>query len=118
MPHVVKVGGKDVTLEWSKATERAFYFRASKAGVVPNSLYRDFKNPLKAEYAVTTFLWLFLPDVEYRKYALPDDLCEAIDETDAKSVLGAVLGVIADMVPSDEKKSTSTKSPSPESNSD
>lgn len=113
MPHLVKIAGKDVALAWNKATERAFYFRASKAGVVPQQLYRDFKNPLKAEYAVTAFLWLFLPDEVYRSYPLPDDLCAAIDETDAKSILAAILGVIAEMAPDAEKKSTSQNSPSP-----
>lgn len=118
MTHTVQIAGNAVALEWSQASSRAFGFRASKIGANPTALYRDFKNPLKAEYAVTAFLWMLLPDEEYRKYALPEDLCPAIEADHAQDILRAVLGVIAEMTPSAEKKSTLRKSPLPESNSD
>lgn len=117
MIHTVHIQGTAVPLEWTQAASRAFGFRASKIGADPLTLYRDIKNPLKAEYAVTAFLWMLLPDEQYRKYALPEDLCPAIDPEQAPEILRAVLGVIADMSPTAEKKSTSKKSPSPGSNS-
>lgn len=114
MAHSVKIGGQVVELAWTQSTARTLGFRASKIGVDPRELYGDFTKPRKAEYAVTAFLWLLLPDEVHRRFALPDDLCPLIEPEDAKDILAAVLGVIADMAPSDEKKSTSGKSPSPE----
>lgn len=116
MIHTVQIQGHAVPLEWTQAAARAFGFRASKIGADPRALYRDIKNPLKAEYAVTAFLWMLLPDEEHRKYSLPDDLCPVIDPDHAPEILRAVLGVIADMSPAAEKKSTLRKSPSPGSN--
>lgn len=113
MDHSVKIAGKEVILSWTQERLRSFGFRASKIGANPAELFRDFRNPLKAEYAVTSFLWLLLPDEEYRKYPLPDDLIEAIDPEDAAAIFSAVVGIIALMSPSAEKKSSSRKSPSP-----
>ncbi len=107
--HKAMVGGQEVELAWTQDIANRFPFRCSKIDVDPKQLYRDFSKPRKAQAAITSFLWLLLPPSEHSKYSTPEDLYLVITAEDAPSIHAAIMGVIADMIPSDEKKSTSSK---------
>ena len=117
MTNTIKVGGNDVALAWTVEAERRFIFRLSKIKDVPKM--SDLSNPKKAAAALTTLLWLLLPADEFAKYETPEDLFVAIDhEHEGAAIVTAVIAVLNDMAPSDEKKSTSNKRHSPRSNSE
>ena len=108
MIHTVKIGGREIGLAWNQSVASRFQFRASKIGGSPS--ISDFTNPKKAAAAVTSFLWLILPPDALALYPSPEDLFVAIDhKTEAESIHSALVSVIADMTPDDEKKSTLKK---------
>lgn len=115
--HTVTIGGEPVQIAWNQQTARAYNYRASKIGGAPT--IRDLSTPKRAVAAVTDLLWLLLPPEAAAKYRTPEELYQAIDhENDTTTIHAALVAVVADMTADDEKKSSSTKSPSPESNSD
>jgi len=117
MSYPVTIGGESVNLAWTQDIARRYPFRASKIGGAPSA--RAMTNPKTAVAAVTAFLWLILPPETHALYPTPEDLFLAIDhESDHLELHAALAGVISDMAPDAEKKSTSGKSPSPESNAD
>ena len=117
MTHPVTIGGREIALAWTQDIASRFPFRASKIGGCPS--FADFANPKKAAAAITSFLWLMLPPDIHALYSSPEELFIAIDhENEAKAIHSALIAVIGDMSPTDEKKSTSKKPPSPESKSD
>jgi hypothetical protein len=118
MSHKLTIAGEPVEIAWNNETAKRFGFRASAGNVNVKTLHKDFTNPTKAGAAFASFLWLVLPPAKVRDYPTPEDVFIAITEDDVASVHTALIGVIADMVPDAEKKSTSKKSRSPESNSD
>lgn len=114
MTYPVKIGGETVEIGWTQDVAKRYLFRASKIGGAPAS--RDFSNPKKAASAVTCFLWLVLPPAVHERYPTPEELFVAIDhETEFAAVGAALAGVMSDMAPDDEKKSTGKKSPSQKS---
>ena len=113
----VTIAGDTVHLAWTQDIARRYPFRASKIGGAPTG--RAMSNPKTAVAAVTSFLWLLLPPETHAQYPTPEDLFVAIDhENDHGAIYSALVGIIGDMVPSDEKKSTLTTSHSLESNAD
>ena len=111
MVYKIKVGGEEIGIAWDQQTARSFAYRAAKIGGAPS--LRDLANPKRAIAAVTDLLWLLLPPKTAEKYRTPEELFGAIDhESDATDIHAALLGVINDIETSEEKKSTSTKSPS------
>lgn len=119
MTHKITIGGNQVELAWTQEIASRYAFRVSKIGGAPS--ISDFRNPKKASAAVVTVLWLVLPPAIHQQYATPEDLYIAInfdDSDEVKSIFDGVLAVIGDMDVSDEKKSTSKKSPSQKSNLD
>jgi hypothetical protein len=116
MTHEVTIGGVKVELAWTQDIARRFPYRASIIGGSPTS--KELTNPRTAAAAVTKLLWLFLPPAVHSLYPTPEDLFVNLNhEEHAEEVSAAVRGMVEDMAPSDEKKSTSENSPSPESNS-
>jgi hypothetical protein len=115
MKHPITIAGRKVELEWTQRAESLLRVRASKIGANLSNLFKDFQKPTKAEYAVTAFIWLLLPSGEYASYPMPEDLYPDLAADDAAENFAAVLGIIGDMTPDAEKKSSLTKSPSPES---
>lgn len=114
MIHEVVIGGRKVTLEWTQDIASRYRFRESRIGGVPS--IADFRNPRKAKAAIISFLWLVLPPDVHQLFSNPEELAIAInEETEAEAIFAAVVGIIGDMVVTDEKKSTSKKSPSPKS---
>lgn len=114
MSYPVKIGGESVEIGWTQDVAKRYDFRASKIGGAPAS--RDFTNPKKAAWAVTSFLWLILPPAAHNLYASPEDLFVAIDhETEFAAIGAALAGIMSDMAPDAEKKSTGKKSHSPKS---
>jgi len=119
MTHACTIAGRAVELEWTQESAKRIRIRLSKIGAELFSLLRDFSKPKKAEYAVSAVLWALLPDAEYIRHESPELLALCIDdESEAAAVYSAVSACLAEMFPDAEKKSTSTKSPLPESNSD
>jgi len=117
MSHAVKIAGRDVVISWNQETAKRYNYRLSCIGGPPSM--RELKTPATASAAVCKLLWALLPASEIGRYASPEDLFVAIDqETESEGISKAILGVFADMNPSAEKKTTSKKLPSPESNSD
>lgn len=117
MSHEVTIGGETVRLAWTQDIARRYPFRCSKIGGAPTA--RSMSNPRTATAAVTSFLWLLLPPDLHAVYPTPEELFLAIDhEADAEAIHAALVGIISDMAPDAEKKSTSPTSPSPGSNSD
>lgn len=118
MKHLCTINGREVLLQWTQERAKQIRIRLSKIGADMATLVRDMAKPKRAEYAVSALLWVLLPDAEYARHESPESLVLAIDdETEALAVYGAVMGVLHEMFPDPEKKSTLTKSPSPESNS-
>jgi hypothetical protein len=116
MPHDLTIAGRKVTLVWDVQTSKAFAFRLSEIGfeITPKSF-----SGVKAAAAVCKCLWALLPDAEAARYASPEKLFVAMDhETESGAIFAAISAIFAEMNVSAEKKSTLTKSPSPESNSD
>jgi hypothetical protein len=98
---------------WTQEITSRFEFRASKLGVEPSQLLREFSQPRKAAAAITSFLWLLLPPAAHATHPTPEDLFVAIDhQADGEGIHAAIVGVLADMSPEVEKKSTLKKSPS------
>lgn len=117
MSHVCKIAGREVALSWNQETKKRYDFRLSSIGGRPTD--RQLKSKATSSAAVCKLLWALLPKSESWRYESPEDLYVAIDEdTESEGISKAILGVFADMNPSAEKKTTSKKLPSPESNSD
>lgn len=116
MIHEINIAGKPVALEWNQKAARAFTFRLSEIGF--NLSGAAFKGA-RAASSYVKCLWALLPADAFREYATPEDLFVAIDhETEATAIYEAVASIFFEMAPGEEKKSTSTNSPLPESNSD
>lgn len=117
MEHPVKIGGKPVTLKWTQETSKRFHYRLGQIGGHPTQ--RELTGAKTRDVAACKLLWCFLPPAEISNYPTPEDLFVAIDQATEGSELGTALAEIyAEMLPDTEKKSTSMKSPSPESNSE
>jgi len=117
MTDAIKIAGRDVVISWNQEVAKRFNYRLSCIGGHPTK--RDLTNPATASAAVCKLLWALLPSNEIGRYATPEDLFVAIDQdTESEGISQAILAVFAEMNPSVEKKSTSKKSRSPESNSD
>jgi len=110
MSHNVKIGGREVVISWNQETARIHKFRISELGTNP---FNDLRDPIKAESAWVKILWSFLPESECIRHKTPERLYVAIDqESETEGIVKAITGVIADMNPTKEKKTTSQKSPS------
>lgn len=117
MIHQCTIAGREVSIGWTVETQRRVAFRSQESGIDPN--ISDLANKRKAGAAMAKLLWLLLPPDEFARHGTPEDLFAAIDhEAESEAIAKAVLGVVGEMIASDEKKSTGGNSPSPESNSD
>lgn len=117
MIYPVKIGGREVDLEWNQDIASRFPFRASKIGGSPS--IADFRNPKKSVAAVCSLLWLVLPPNIHILFTTPEDLFIAIDQAkESEAISNALIAIVAEMTPSAEKKSSLKKSPLQESNSD
>jgi len=117
MPHVLPIGERSVEITWNRETALRYGFRASDIGGAPS--IAKLRNPKTAAAAVTKLLWCCLPPSEIVTLATPEDLYTALDhEKHAAQIHAVVVGIVGDMFPSDEKKSTSKNLPSQESNSE
>lgn len=117
MKHELTLAGRPVTLEWTVESKKRFQYRLQTIGGHPPESH--FKRAATAPAAFARVLWAMLPKQEVALYESPEDLFAAIDhDTEYQGILTAVSGVYKDMAVSAEKKMTSDKSPSPESNSD
>jgi len=117
MKHPLTIAGKPVEIEWTQETAKRFAFRMGTIGGEPRG--KDFTNPRKVESSLFKVLWGLLPSSEFAKYEDAESLFVAVDhETEGEAIFAAINGIYADRFPDEEKKSTSMKSPSPESNSE
>lgn len=116
MKHPLTIAGRLVELEWNNETSRRFAYRLQTIGGHPPPA--QFRNPRTSPAAYFKILWALLPKDLLTTYPDPEDLAAAVDhETEAAGIYEALAAIYADMNPDPEKKSTSMKSPLPESNS-
>jgi hypothetical protein len=111
----ITIDGRRVELVWTQRAARLYVARASKAGVNPFALLR---RPKTRVFGIAALIWCFLPADEYARHDSPEELFAAMseDEWESDSIAAAIAGLFAEMEPqSAEKKSTSMKSPLPES---
>jgi len=117
MPHACTIAGRKVELEWTQETAKRFAFRMGEVGGEPTS--KQLTNPKTVTTALFKVLWGLLPPAEFARYTDPESLFVAVDhEAEAEAIFSAINGIYQDRFPDPEKKSTSMKSPSPESNSE
>jgi hypothetical protein len=80
---------------------------------------KELSSPRTVTTALFKVLWGLLPPAEYHRHPDPEALFVAVDHEEEGAVIyEAIKGIYADRLPDVEKKSTSMKSPSPESNSE
>lgn len=116
MEHEAKIGGRKVVLKWNQETAKRFHFRLGTIGGHPTQ--RELTGAKTRDAAFCKVLWAMLPADLLGLFPSPEELFVAIDqETESEALAKAVLGIYRDMQPDAEKKSTSMKSHSPESNS-
>ena len=115
--HKVTIAGRDIELEWTHESAKRFAFRIGDVGGEPTA--KQFTNARTASTAVCKVLWALLPLSAFQRYSDPESLFVAIDhETESAAIFDAISAIYQERYPSEEKKSTLTKSPSLESNSD
>lgn len=117
MANILQLAGAAVTIAWDNATQRTFATRLSKIGESSGSIGAALNSKARGDYAIVTLLWAVLPADVYRRYPTPEDMVADIAPEDNEAAVAAVFGVIKEMTPTPEKKSTSKKSPSRGSNS-
>ena len=116
MKHEITIAGRKVELEWTQESAKRFSFRMGECGGEPTS--KQLTNPKTVTTALFKVLWGLLPSAEFVRYHDPESLFVAVDhETEGEAIYAAIAAIYQDRCPSAEKKSTSQKSPSPESNS-
>ena len=114
MPHEITISGDKVTLAWTKESSRVMNLRLSSIGF-------DWDKDTKGAKMATTmakFCWALLPFDVFQRFDNYEEVYASMDEDECSSMLKTISEIISEMVPTDEKKSTSTKSPLPESSSD
>lgn len=113
----ITIGGRPVKLAWTVESRKRFQYRLQTiGGHPPESAFRTART---APAAFCKVLWALLPPAELATLATPEDVFVAMDhETEAETVFAAISDIYGDMEADAEKKTTSVKSPSQESNSD
>ena len=107
MSATVKIDGKEIALRWDQSTARQVRFRQSALGESVIRILQDIQKPAKAEAAMAKLLWLLFPDVS--QYPTPESLWLAIADEDMVDVGKAVVSVLDQSSPSDQKKTSSKK---------
>lgn len=107
MSATVKIDGKEIALRWDNSTARQVRFRQSALGESIVSILRDIQKPAKAEAAMAKLLWAMLPDVS--QYPTPESLWLSIADEDMVDAGKAVMAILAESSPSDQKKTSSGK---------
>jgi len=111
------IAGREVALAWDQQTARRFDFRMGQIGGEPSP--SKLSNRKTVTTALFQILWGVLPPDVHRLYESPEDLFAAVDhDKEAQGIYDAIKAIYSERFPSVEKKSTSKKSPSQESNSD
>jgi len=117
MTHPVKIDGREVVLEWTQETAKRYAYRMGELGGEPTG--KQLSNPRTVTTALFKVLWALLPPAEFARHDDPESLFVAVDhDTEGETIFAAIAAIYHDRSPDAEKKSTSMKSPSPESNSD
>lgn len=116
MAHIIRIGGREVALEWTQETAKRYAYRMGELGGEPTG--KQLTNPKTVTTALFKVLWALLPAGEFSRHPDPESLFVAVDhETEGEAIFAAIAAIYADRSPTTEKKSTSMRSPSPESNS-
>jgi len=116
MIHPVTIGGKEVSFVWNQEIARRYRYRLGTIGGHPTQ--KELRSPATGTVAITKLLWALLPSSLIKDYPTPEDLFCDIEKDSWPSIHKALVAIYAEMNPDVEKKSTSTNSPSPESNSE
>ena len=111
MSQAVKIGGREILIHWNQESAKRFNYRLSTIGGHPTK--RELTTPATASAAVCKILWALLPASEIGRYATPEDLFVDIDdENEGEAISKAIIGIYDEMSPTEQKKTSSTKSPS------
>lgn len=117
MTHTCTIAGRKVELAWTQESAKRFAYRIGLCGGEPTG--KEFSNPKTVTTALFKVLWCLLPLAEFQRYPDPESLFIAVDHNEeGAAIFAAINGVYQDRFPDPEKKSTLTKSLSPESNSE
>ena len=117
MSYPVVISGRKVSLAWSQETAKRYSFRMGEIGGEPTG--KQLSNPKTVTTALFKVLWGLLPPNEFSRYPDPESLFVAVDhDAEGEVIFDAIKGVFSERFVSDEKKSSLTTSPSPESNSE
>lgn len=117
MTYLVKIDGREVGLKWTQETAKRYAYRMGEIGGEPTG--KQLSNPKTVTTALFKVLWALLPAAEFSRHPDPESLFVAVDhETEGEEIFNALAAIYRDRAPDSEKKSTSLKSPSPESNSE
>jgi len=117
MPHEIKIAGRTVTLAWTQETAKRFAYRMGEAGGEPTG--KQLSNPKTVTTALFKVLWGLLPAAEFQRHPDPEALFVAVDhDAEGEAIFSALRDIYSERFPTEEKKSTSTTSPLPGSNSD
>ncbi len=116
MNHPCTIAGRQVDLAWTQESAKRFAFRMGACGGEPTG--KELSNPKTVTTALFKVLWGLLPSSEFARYVDPEALFVAVDhDEEGLAIYQAIKAVYEDRFEDPEKKSTLTKSPSPESNS-
>jgi hypothetical protein len=116
MPHEITIAGSKIEIAWTVETSKRYAFRMGEIGGEPTT--KQLSNPRSVTTALFKVLWGLLPPREFEKYPDPESLFVAVDhEKEGEAIYAGIKGIFEERLPSEEKKSTLTTSPSLESNS-
>jgi hypothetical protein len=108
MSHLVKIGGREITLDWSQEVAKRFNYRLAAIGGMPKQ--KELTTPITAGAAIAKIVWALLPKADFARYETPEDLFVDLDhDTEGLIVAEAVAAIFSEMAPDAEKKRTSTK---------
>jgi len=113
----ITIGGRKVSLTWNVETEKRYAYRMGELGGEPTA--KQLSNPKTVTTALFKVLWALLPSDEFQRHPDPESLYVAVDhEKEGEAIFAAIKEIYEARFVSVEKKSSLTKSPSPESNLD
>ena len=106
MSNTVKIGDREVSINWDQATARRLPTRLAKHGISLN--IESLKDSNTSIAAFMDWLFVLLPPEEYERHKSPDYMVgEICLKSQAERIVGAVSAVIAEVFSSEEKKTDS-----------
>ena len=105
------IAGENVELTWTNSTSCLMRLRLQESGF-------DWIKDTKGERmgaAMVRICWALLPDEVFDRYPTHHKMYSAMSDGEDVEMLKTINQVLSELAPSEQKKSTSTKSRSPKS---